>query len=191
PASMCAKWNGTAWSPLGTGLSGLAGAYALTPYNGELYVAGLFTVAGGNPASRVARWNGSTWSPLTSGTNNYTWSMCVYNSDLYIGGSFTNAGGNNANYIAKWNIAASGIQDYSVNNNLNIFPNPANDNLTIELKQYESSYLQIIDAKGQTCVALKMDSENTNVNISSLAKGIYFVKIINQRTTVVKKLIKD
>ena len=72
PASRIARWNGTAWSALGSGVADGAsvyvtvGALATLP-NGDLVAAGDFSSAGGLPASRIARWNGSTWSPIGSG----------------------------------------------------------------------------------------------------------------------------
>jgi trimeric autotransporter adhesin len=59
-----ARWDGTNWSPLGSGLDfpqllstepGVR-VLALLPHRGDLYVAGLFTVAGGYPAYSLARW---------------------------------------------------------------------------------------------------------------------------------------
>ncbi|HEX7585125.1 MAG TPA: hypothetical protein VF373_10585, partial [Prolixibacteraceae bacterium] len=40
PANYIAKWNGSAWSPLGTGTNGTVNSLAV--YNSELYTGGLF-----------------------------------------------------------------------------------------------------------------------------------------------------
>jgi hypothetical protein len=105
-ANYIAKWNGSSWSPLGTGMSHtlmIPAVYALTVYNGNLIAGGYFTHAGGNPASNIALWNGSTWSPLGSGINSQVYALTVYGTDLIAGGTFTQAGGTSANYIARWN----------------------------------------------------------------------------------------
>jgi hypothetical protein len=96
-----AKWNGTTWSPLGSGMNGTVAALAWDGTN--LYAGGSFTTAGGINANNIAKWNGSVWSPLGSGIsgggiNALTWG----GMNLYAGGNFTTAGGNSANYIAKW-----------------------------------------------------------------------------------------
>ena len=66
-----AKWNGTAWSALGTGVTGDTGVNALVfDSAGNLYAAGVFTTAGGNAASNIARWNGAAWSALGAGIVN-------------------------------------------------------------------------------------------------------------------------
>ena len=54
-ASNVAKWNGTTWSALGTGVNGFVSVSALAiGNNGELYAGGRFSQAGGVPAQYVA-----------------------------------------------------------------------------------------------------------------------------------------
>lgn len=58
-------WDGTAWTQLGGGFDGIVTAMAVR--NGELVVAGQFTLAGSTSASHIARWDGTNWLPLGSG----------------------------------------------------------------------------------------------------------------------------
>jgi len=105
-----AKWSGSSWLPLGDG-SGLTNTvYALEPFNGSLYAAGVFTQAGGKPANNIARWNGSAWSPLLGGTNDGVHDLRVFDDGsgpaLYATGVFTevyNQTKVTANYVARWN----------------------------------------------------------------------------------------
>ena len=101
PASYIAKWNGAAWSALGTGVND--GVFAIAASGTDIYVGGDFTQAGGAPANYIAKWNGSAWSPLGGGLNEYADAISVSGSDVYVGGNFTMAGGSPANYAAKWN----------------------------------------------------------------------------------------
>ena len=109
-ANDIAQWNGSIWSPLGSGISG-GGGYAspvsaLAVSGGTLYAGGNFTTAGGSAATNIAQWNGSSWSPLGSGMGGSYPSvsaLAVSGSTLYAGGLFTTAGGNTANNIAEWN----------------------------------------------------------------------------------------
>jgi hypothetical protein len=100
-ADNIAKWDGTNWSPLGTGLNYSPNAFVV--YANELYVAGSFTIAGGISVNRIAKWDGTSWSSVGSGMNGVIFCLAVYNGELYAGGSFSSAGGVLANNIAKWN----------------------------------------------------------------------------------------
>ncbi len=74
-AHYVAKWDGTTWSPLGTAVNSFV--YSMVVYNGELYIGGNFTTAGGNPANYIAKWNGTSWAALGSGLNNKVYSKIV------------------------------------------------------------------------------------------------------------------
>lgn len=101
-ASKIAKWNGTAWSELGTGISASGVVKAMAVYHNELYVGGTFTSAGGVPAVNIAKWNGTSWSAIGTGMNFNVSCLTVFNGDLYAGGSFTTANGVSANKIARF-----------------------------------------------------------------------------------------
>jgi hypothetical protein len=111
-ANKIAEWNGSSWSPLGSGISGEDptgdGPYvsALAVSGSLLYAGGVFSTAGGSAASDIAQWNGSSWSPLGSGISGYhsvVSALAVSGNTLYAGGGFGTAGGSAANNIAQWN----------------------------------------------------------------------------------------
>lgn len=55
-----ARWNGTAWSDLGSGLDGIVRALTAMP-DGLLVAGGEFLTAGPVAAVRLARWQGGAW----------------------------------------------------------------------------------------------------------------------------------
>ncbi len=104
PANNIAKWNGTNWSSVGSGVSSMYNlSISLAVYNGELYASGLLDTAGGIPVNNIAKWNGTNWSSVGSGTNGWVHSLATHNGELYAGGRFSTAGGIPVNNIAKWN----------------------------------------------------------------------------------------
>lgn len=114
-----ARWDGSQWHPLGSGIDSGVDALAVGP-DGSLYAGGWFTMAGGVAANYIARWDGSEWQPLGSGMN---WAVeaLAFGPDgsLYAGGYFTTAGGMPANRVARWDGSqwhplGSGIGDSSV-----------------------------------------------------------------------------
>lgn len=113
-AARVAKWDGHAWTALGTGMHSDewygAGVDALALDSaGNLYAGGLFEDAGGVPANNIAKWDGHAWSALDRGfSGRYKNSgrvnvlLMSSNGTLYAGGDFNMAGSAKANHIAKW-----------------------------------------------------------------------------------------
>lgn len=112
-----ARWDGSAWLSLGSGISnGTNGpVYALGLGAGtDVYVGGLFSKAGNMTANNVARWsNGIGWSTMDGGTDGVVKALAYSNYDLhvYVGGAFSEVGGSvPASNIARWN-SSSGWSD--------------------------------------------------------------------------------
>ncbi|MDO7884336.1 hypothetical protein [Hymenobacter cheonanensis] len=118
--SNIARWNGSTWTSLGTGLNDVVFALALAP-NGVVYAGGYFTQAGGQPANQVAKWDGTAWSSLGAGTENGVagtlstskvprggvFALAVApTGEVYVGGGFATAGSQAAGGIARWNGTA-------------------------------------------------------------------------------------
>jgi hypothetical protein len=106
-ADNVAKWNGTAWSAMGSDTSGANGWFpAPTSINGmttsgsRVFAIGAFQNANGDPlADVVASFDGSAWHPVGSNgggdgpLNASGHVLAVFDERLYAGGSFTSAGG--------------------------------------------------------------------------------------------------
>ncbi len=108
-ANYIAKWNGSSWSALGSGMGGVSltcvrwRCRAATCMSG-----GIFTTAGGIPANRIAKWNGSSWSALGSGMSRTSPTSRVMRwrcraATCMRAAISRHAGGSEANDIAKWN----------------------------------------------------------------------------------------
>ena len=101
PASNVARWDGTSWSPLASGLDATVRALIVFDDGSgpALYAGGSFTSSGGTPVSRVARWDGASWSALGSGLNGSVLAFGIFDDGsgpaLYAGGGFTRG-------IQKW-----------------------------------------------------------------------------------------
>ena len=104
-ATNIAKWDGSEWSALGSGVGDTNGAVSALACDGSgnLYVGGCFTNAGGASVTNIARWDGVAWSSLGSGVSSNVYALAFNtNGNLYAGGCFTNAGGAGATNIAQW-----------------------------------------------------------------------------------------
>jgi hypothetical protein len=72
-ANRIARWDGVAYSPLGSGLNDEVNVVAA--YGGKVVVGGRFSTAGGAPIPQLAQWDGERWSSLgfADEYDSYTW----------------------------------------------------------------------------------------------------------------------
>ena len=81
------------------------------------------------------------------------------------------------------------VSEYESENNISIFPNPANDDLTIETPR--NSLLEISNIESQLIKTFAVSSIKTNIDISALPCGVYIVKVKTEKGVVVKKFVKE
>jgi len=104
-----AKWDGTTWTALGTGITTASSyVYALAvAADNSVYAGGDFTTANGVTVANIAKWNGTTFTTLGGGMAGATPVVRALSigSDgmVYAGGRFLTAGGVTVNGIAAWN----------------------------------------------------------------------------------------
>lgn len=93
-----ARWNGSAWSALGSGMNGPVNAMVVLP-NGNLIVGGNFTTAGGFTISRIARWDGLAWSPLSTGFSGEVHTLEVLGNGDVLAAGWTGS----TSSVRRWN----------------------------------------------------------------------------------------
>ena len=80
--------------------------YAITVSGTDVYVGGLFSIAGNIQANNIAKWDGTAWSALGNGTSYIVRAIAVSGSNVFVGGQFSEVGnGIPAPGIAKWDGA--------------------------------------------------------------------------------------
>lgn len=75
--------------------------------------------------------------------------------------------------------------------NLSFYPNPAKNQVYINSKYLNGGLLEIYNSNGQILMTNNSTSNQISLDISNLPNGIFFVKVSNQKESVVKKLIKQ
>jgi len=84
----------------------------------------------------------------------------------------------------------SGSEEIKKKNEPLVYPNPVKDKLTIELLDNLNSLITIDDMQGRTCLS-KTFIKTTGFDISSLAKGMYILRIRNDAGSYTEKIIKE
>lgn len=78
----------------------------------------------------------------------------------------------------------------STTNNLFFYPNPASDKLTVELPA--KSTLDIVDVEGKILLSTLCQQGNTEISVSTLPKGMYFLRAMDKNGSVRSaKFIKE
>lgn len=95
-------------------------------------------------------------------------------------------------YLIKTNASGStAVEDYPNQINMELYPNPATDYITIESELQKYNY-QVMDITGKQLLSGNVNTNKFNLDISAFSKGIYFISIYNgDQQTVHKMIIKE
>ena len=123
--------------------------------------------------------------------NNYSWYngmtkfpiLYISNTAYYYNGSTT--------YTNKVQVSSTvlGIENYN-EIGWNVYPNPVNDILTIETNANKEHRIEIINLIGQSIYASNFYSK-VIIDVSLYPKGVYIIKLSNDKETITKKFIKE
>ncbi|MEI6823635.1 MAG: T9SS type A sorting domain-containing protein [Bacteroidota bacterium] len=83
-----------------------------------------------------------------------------------------------------------GINENVTSANVKISPNPAKDNLTIEINSNKEQRLEILNLIGQTVYTSTLTKKAT-INTSAFANGVYILKLSTDKESVVRKFVKE
>jgi endonuclease I/chitodextrinase len=71
-----------------------------------------------------------------------------------------------------------------------MYPNPTNGN-EVYFNITENVHVKIYNVLGKLIDKRELEQKNNSIDISSLSKGMYFVKVNSKNTSILKKLIKN
>jgi len=95
----------------------------------------------------------------------------------------------NSNYECPY--FTLGIEDLIVNNiNARVYPNPVSNNLNIECEE-NINKLELYDTFGRIVISQESVQNNTSIDVSSLANGIYILKLRTAEGVGEYKVVKD
>jgi len=103
--------------------------------------------------------------------------------------------GNGTDTLVKTNyievISTIGVQEYK-EGQVRVYPNPANDRLTVELTQIElPCFFALKDMQGRTVYSTVVNSKKLEIDLSAYAKGIYLFRVNNDNFSRELKLVKE
>ena len=81
----------------------------------------------------------------------------------------------------QWHL---GIEETTVENGFDIYPNPANGIIYVKSNDVNSDY-QIVNILGETVISGEITSEIQQIDISNLSDGIYLIRIHNKTMKII------
>lgn len=98
------------------------------------------------------------------------------------------AGGNNL-YIDNINFSIhTAIKDVEFKD-LKIYPNPANNFITISQEENRKLSFVLIDFSGKIIFTRQISKKNEKISLENITKGIYLLKYSNNKSSAVQKII--
>jgi hypothetical protein len=73
----------------------------------------------------------------------------------------------------------AGVEETIMEEDFNIYPNPANDEFVISMENMEKMYYLVFDITGKQVLSGSLNSTTTRVNTSSLSEGLYVCKVFS------------
>ena len=150
-------------------------------YNGSTYLKTVYT----SPYTY-------TISNLPAGTYAFT-AKATDNNGLQTTSAPVTVKVSNASIVSSKPYTENGKTALNNALSLRLAPNPANNVVNIYtsgLQQNKSATLSIISVSGIVFKTMQISNSSTSIDVSSLASGIYTIKIISGKQSVYKKFVK-
>ena len=93
------------------------------------------------------------------------------------------------------NISASTTlskQDFNIENNFNIYPNPSTTNLNLNFKNVDSNTLvEVYNILGAKVYSRTINNNKSTINTTQWQKGVYLVRVSSDIRTITKRFVKQ
>ena len=118
----------------------------------------------------------------------YSTSISFDGSKIAIGIPKSNGNGFYSGQVQVHGFLPVPIQNPLQENSIKIYPNPTRGKLFIS--NHSSGTLKVINKFGQKILEHKIKKTNSEISISNLPKGLYFLEVHYRNNYVIKKIIK-
>ena len=131
-------------------------------------------------------------SSATSTTNSYTITGLTGNTAYQIQVQANCGDGNLSDWTPAITATTTGIGNW-LENSVSLYPNPAKKVVNVQCTMNNvqlTGELSVFDVYGKLLQIVPITSEITPINVSSLANGMYFVRVTTEAGAVTKTFVK-
>jgi len=130
--------------------------------------------------------NGAHWSKINTGlTLTNVRALTLNETNIY-------AGTNGKGVWARSLDEVVGVKEHGSDfSGVHVYPNPAKDQLNIELDNFENTGIEIMGPDGRFIGHISVQSLITRIDLTNLACGIYVLRIHNLQGYAVKRFIRQ
>ena len=132
-------------------------------------------------------------SSATSNTNSYTITGLTPETEYQIQVQANCGDGN----LSEWSTLVTATTTVGIDswleNSVTLYPNPAQEVVNVQCTMYNvqlTGELSVFDVYGKLLQIVPVTSEITQINVSSLANGMYFVRVTTEAGMVTKTFVK-
>ncbi|MDX2360503.1 MAG: T9SS type A sorting domain-containing protein [Crocinitomicaceae bacterium] len=115
------------------------------------------------------------------GTDDYTWTFV-----------YTDCAGNTVDWVFTYTVdPTSSTHESDLDEFTSIYPNPASNELTINVSSAEQIDYELMNSYGQVVLAGNSISSSTTLDVSSFSDGIYYITVHTNSGIITKKVLKQ
>ena len=92
---------------------------------------------------------------------------------------------------ATYTFMTVGIDDYTLDNSVTVYPNPTTGIVQIKNEELRINNLDVYDAYGKLLFTVEVNDNTSSIDLSGYAKGTYFVKVTTEKGVVTKRVVKN
>jgi len=177
---------------------------AVLDTSGTVYIGGDFEgPLGGDMSAMIissgggVMWNTTYSNPSRAAGKDNPYQVAVdRNRNFYMAGLAERRGSGSDDAVdiitLKYSTLVTGIKENTLNHiNLNIYPNPAKDNLTVSFTEQNmlGSTISITNMVGEVVIKETLNTLNQQIKLDQLSEGIYLVRVTNGTSVATGKLI--
>jgi hypothetical protein len=134
---------------------------------------------------------------VVAGASTYSWSTGATNASIVVSptvstlynvtGTLNGCSVTKSTYVLVYPCV--GIEELS-GKTLKMYPNPAHQNITIELKnEGKEKSIEVYNETGQMVMVQQCKEAELNLDVSCLRSGIYMVKVVTGNTYTISKFV--